>query len=245
MKAMILAAGLGTRLRPLTNDLPKALLPVSGRPLIQYTLLLLKKYGITNIVINLHHHGQKIMDELEDGGKLGLNISYSFEPEILGTGGGLKKVWHLLSDETFFVINSDILVDLNLDKVVEFHRRRKAVATLVLREDKNADDWGVLQIDSQDRIRQIRDQPACDEAGLIKRMFTGIHVLEPQIFRYMPSSGFFNIMDVYLDMLRRNEHIAGYTMKGYWIDLGTPERYRKAQEDIQRGGVKLNYLKKN
>ena len=244
MKAMILAAGLGTRLRPLTHDLPKALLPVNGRPLIQYTLLLLKKYGITDVIINLHHQGQKIMDVLESGSGLNMKISYSHEPDILGTGGGIKKVWRLLSDGTFLVINSDILVDINLDKVVEFHKRKKAIATLVLREDIDADSWGAVEIDLKDRVRQILGQPPCRKQGLIRRMFTGIHVMEPRVLGYMPASGSFSIIDVYLDMIRQNERIVGYTMKGYWMDLGTLERYHKAQEDLKRGDVQFGYLKK-
>jgi NDP-sugar pyrophosphorylase family protein len=243
MKAMIFAAGLGTRMRPLTEDLPKALLPLNGRPLIHYTLLLLRKYGITQVIINLHHHGQKIKDDLGEGERFGMKIAYSEEPEILGTGGGLRKVAGFLSDGPFLVMNSDILVDLDFEKVMDFHNRKKAVSTLVLREDKDADEWGALHINPQDQIRQIRNQPACREEGLIKRMFTGIHVVEPGVFKYLPPSGFYHIMDAYLNMLREGERLVGYTMLGYWLDLGTQARYRKAQEDLEKGDVKLGHLK--
>src|SRR3954466_14571451 len=126
MKAILLAAGLGTRLRPLTDNMPKPLLPVGDRPLIEYNLMLLKKYGITEVAINLHYHGEKIRECLKDGRDLGMKILYSEEPEILGTGGGIKKISHFLSDWDLLGINGGILVDIDLDKVVEFHRMKKA-----------------------------------------------------------------------------------------------------------------------
>jgi NDP-sugar pyrophosphorylase family protein len=242
MKAMILAAGLGTRLRPLTDDLPKALLPVNGRPMIHYTLMLLKKYGITDVIINLHHQGQKIMDTLKNGSDMGIKITYSFEPEILGTGGGIKKVQHLLSEGPFLVINSDILIDIHLDEVITFHKRKKAIATLVLREDRDVDTWGVVEINASDQVRRILGQPSRSEPGLVKRMFTGIHVMDPRVFRYLPGDGYHNIMDAYLEMIRNDERIIGYGTKGYWMDIGTPDRYQKTQQDLHRGVLKLSYL---
>lgn len=243
MKAMILAAGLGKRLRPLTHRLPKTLLPLNGRPLIYYTLMLLKKHGITDVIINLHHQGQKIMDTLGDGSALGFNIAYSFEPEILGTGGGLKRVRQMLCEELFLVINSDVLADLNIDKVVEFHKRKKAAVTMVLREDRDVDTWGTIEIDSEDRVRRILGKPSQSPRGTLKRMFTGIHLIEPTVFRYIPNHGYYNIMDAYLKMLQKDEYIAGYEMKGYWMDVGTPNRYQKTQRSLKSGEVKLGCLK--
>ena len=242
MKAMILAAGLGTRLRPLTSELPKPLVPVNGRPVIEYTLLMLKRYRVTEVMINLHYHGQRIADALGSGSKWGLQISYSHETEILGTGGGLKKVQSFFSGERFVVINGDILVDLDLDRTVRFHRTKNAIATLVLREDPDAETWGAVEVDRQERICRIRGLPRESEPGVGKRMFTGIHILEPGIFRFMPGKGSFSIIDTYLEMIRKKETIAGYTMAGYWIDVGTPDRHHRAQEDLRQGTVRLSYL---
>ena len=126
MKAMVLAAGQGTRLRPITDRMPKALVPVAGRPMIEYALLLLRHYGIRDIVINLHHFGQQIENYLGDGAKLGVNIKYSQEPELLDTGGGLLKAKAFLQDDTFIVINTDALIDVNLAELIDFHRSKNA-----------------------------------------------------------------------------------------------------------------------
>ncbi|HXC62365.1 MAG TPA: NDP-sugar synthase [Nitrospiria bacterium] len=241
MKAIVLAAGFGTRLRPLTNNTPKPLLPVGDRPLIQYNLQLLKKYGITEVAINLHYHGEKIREALGDGRQLGMQILYSEEPEILGTGGGMKKAARFLSDGTFLAINGDILVDINLDKVVEFHRLKKAAATMVLREDPQVDTYGAIELDSEDRIRRFLGRPVWQGKKLSPYMFTGIHVLEPRILEYIPSHGFSPITDAYVAMLKKNEGLFGYLMKGYWRDLGTPESYQQAKTEIKEGTVRLSY----
>lgn len=243
MKAMILAAGLGTRLRPLTDHLPKPLLPLGDRPLIHYSLFLLKKYGITEVMINLHHYGDKLKQALGDGSRLGLQIRYSEEPQILGTGGGIKKVSEFFADRPFFLINGDILVDVNLDNVAAHHLKKKASATMVLREDADADAWGAVEADSQGRVRRLLGRGDWKGERLNKYMFTGIHVLEPQIFAHIPGGCFYSIIDAYLEMLKGNERVFGYVMSGYWMDLGTPERYRKTHLDIEKGILKLSYIR--
>ncbi len=244
MKAMILAAGLGTRLRPLTDNLPKPLLPLEGRPLIEHTLLLLRTYGVMDVVINLHYQGEKIMQALGDGSRWGMKILYSEEPRILGTAGGIKKVEALLSEEPFLVINSDILVEIHLDRVIEFHQREKAAATMVLREDPEVDSWGAVGIDSHHRIRQLLGKPDWTGEKLSKRMFAGIHVMDPRVLTYIPGQGFSSIIDVYIEMIQKGERIVGQTLKDYWMDIGTPERYRQAQEDLKRRRVTLSFLSK-
>jgi NDP-sugar pyrophosphorylase family protein len=234
MKAMILAAGLGTRLKPLTDHLPKPLLPLEGRPLIEHTLLLLRRFGITEAVINLHYQGDKIIQVLGDGSRLGMKIRYSEEPDILGTGGGIKKAERFLSDGPFLVINSDILVEINLDQIIGFHQRNQAAATMVLREDPDVDRWGAVGVDSYHRIRQLLGKPDWTGEALSKKMFTGIHVMDPRVLNYIPGSGFFTIIDAYIEMLRKEERLFGHVHPGYWIDIGTPERYRKAEEDLKK-----------
>jgi len=243
MKAMILAAGLGTRLRPLTDHLPKPLLPLEERPLIEHTLLLLRKFGITEVVINLHYQGDKIMRALGDGSRWGMKLRYSEEPDILGTGGGIKKAERILCDGPFLVINSDILVEINLDQIIEFHHRNQAAATMVVREDPDVDRWGAVGVDSHHRIRQLLGKPDWTGDKLSKKMFTGIHVMDPRVLNYVPDSGFFTIIDAYVEMLRKGERLFGRTHAGYWIDIGTPERYRQAEEDLKRRRAAGAFLK--
>ncbi len=243
MKAIVLAAGLGTRLRPLTEEMPKALLPVAGRPLIHYPLLLLKHYGITDIVINLHHHGNQIANALGDGRGMGLRLHYSWEPAILGTGGGIKQARQLLGDGTFLVMNSDILVDLNLDKVIEFHHRRKSAVSMVVRSDPDAAQYGAIELDAQDRVRKILGRGSHAASALRPFMFTGVHLLEPAVFDLIPGPGFSSITDVYISMLQREEKLFGYVTKGPWMDLGTPERYQEANRLLDSGRLTLSYLK--
>src|SRR4051812_6085857 len=188
MKAMLFAAGLGTRLRPLTDRLPKPLVAVAGRPMIDYPLLLLRRSGITDIVVNVHHLGHMIEDYLGDGDTLGLNISYSRETELLDTGGGLLKAKPFLDDGAFVVVNSDVLIDLDLKAVIERHRARGAVATLVLRADADADRYGAIEISQDGRVQKFLQHraPSIASAGpLGKFMFTGVQVLEPWVFEYM------------------------------------------------------------
>ncbi len=236
VKAMILAAGFGTRLRPLTDTLPKPILPIGGRPIIEYTLRLLKHHGITDVIINLHHLGGKIKDALGDGDRYGVSITYSDEPEILGTGGALKAVSARVGLEDLLVINGDILVEIDLDALVDFHRRKGGIATLVLREDAEVDRYGVVEIDDADRICNLLGSiDVADEFPRRRQMFTGIHLVTPAILSAIPAGGYCSIIDVYIDLLRSGFPLFGQTMTGYWNDIGTPERYQQAERDLQAG----------
>lgn len=248
MKAMVLAAGQGTRLRPLTDSHPKALVPVAGRPMIEYSLLLLRHYGIRDIVINLHHHGEQIETRLRDGSQLGLQISYSVEPELLDTGGGLLKAKPFLQNETFIVINTDVLIDLHLDELLKFHQDKQAAATLVLRPDENADQYGSMDIDAGGRICRFLNTkiPAQSSGPMRKLMFTGVQVLEPKIFDYMDAGPkahkFSTTRQTYPRMLADQQFLYGFCYEGFWQDLGTAERIRQAEESLAQGKAKLHYL---
>jgi NDP-sugar pyrophosphorylase family protein len=248
MKAMVLAAGQGTRLRPLTDQVPKALVPVAGRPMIEYPLLLLRHYGIRDIVINLHHLGEQIESRVGDGAQLGLQITYSREPELLDTGGGLLKAKPFLQDGTFVLINTDVLIDLPLSEVVTFHQKKAAAVTLVLRPDPLADQYGSMEIDGDGRIRRFLDTrmaPALPGPSATL-MFTGVQVLEPTIFDYMDSASgipkFSTTKDTYPRMLVANERLFGFRFEGFWQDLGTAERIREVEEKLALGAVQLHYL---
>ncbi|MBI1993060.1 MAG: NDP-sugar synthase [Deltaproteobacteria bacterium] len=251
MKAMVFAAGRGERLRPLTENLPKALISVAGRPMIEYPLLLLRHYGITEVIINLHYLGDEIREYLQDGRRLGLRIAYSEEKELLDTGGGLLQARAFLEDGTFIVINSDVIIDLPLTELLKSHRGRGGIATLVLRPDPQADRYGAIEISRDLRIRRFLDYkaPQWQSAGpLTKYMFTGVQLLEPEVFHYMEPEAagapakFGTTKVTYPKMLTRGESLHGFPFSGYWQDTGTPERVREAEEKLTRGEVKLHYL---
>lgn len=241
MKGMIFAAGLGLRLRPLTDVIPKPLIPVGNIPLIAHTLSFLKRHGVDEVVINLHYHAGKIIDALGDGGRFGLRIIYSREETLLGTGGGLKRAERYLADGTFFLINSDIIADVDLGEVLAFHRENKALATMVLREDPEAESFGPIGVDRTGRIgRFLGVFPAAPGRGLRTCMFTGIHVLDPGVFAYIPGEGYSSITEaMYPALLRRGEPVFGYVSTGYWTDVGTPDRYERALKDAAAGRVKM------
>jgi NDP-sugar pyrophosphorylase family protein len=170
MKAMVLAAGQGTRLRPITARMPKALVPVAGRPMIEFALLLLSHYGVRDIVINLHHFGTQIEDYLGDGQRFDVKISYSHETELLETGGGLLKAKAFLQDDTFIVINTDALIDVDLAAVLNDHRQNHAAATLVLRPDIDADRYGSIDIGADGRICRFLDTSKDRPVGAITKL---------------------------------------------------------------------------
>jgi NDP-sugar pyrophosphorylase family protein len=248
MKAMVLAAGQGTRLRPLTDSKPKALVPVAGRPMIEYALLLLRHYGICEIMINLHHFGEQIETLLGDGKQHGLALSYSKETELLDTGGGLLKAKSFLEDSSFIVINTDALIDLNLADVIAFHKSRNATATLVLRPDEDADRYGSMDIDNRGRIcRFLNSRAPMEPAGPIRKlMFSGVQLLEPAIFDYMNAGAatrkFSTTRETYPKMLVAGETLYGFCFAGFWQDLGTLERIKQAEDSLLRGRARLHYL---
>ncbi len=242
MKAMVLAAGRGERLRPLTNTLPKALVPVARRPMIDYPLSLLRRHGVRDIIINLHHLGEQIEAYLGDGSKWGLNIAYSKEQELLDTGGGLLKAKPYLEDGTFIVINTDVLIDLPLGDVLAFHQKNNAAATLVLRPDPLADEYGSMEIDSWGRIQRfLYARPQALASGATATlMFTGVQILEPRIFDFMERDGqlrkFSTTKETYPKMLTSGERLFGYRFEGLWQDLGTVERIKQAEARLAHAG---------
>jgi len=239
MKAMILAAGLGTRLRPLTNTIPKPLLPIAGTPLIVWNLLLLKRHGFHDVVINLHHLGPMIEQALGNGSKYGLRIVYSHEPVILGTGGGIKQAEANFSGEPVLVLNGDTLFDLDLGALCDAHHRRNAAATLVLREDADAARWGLVEVGDDHRIVRITGRGKAETGPTQPRMFAGIHILQPRLLREVPKGKESSVIDAYVSAIQRDEVIVGYEMKGYWSDVGTPERYALAEHDATVGLIRL------
>jgi len=245
MRAMLLAAGLGTRLKPLSERTPKPLLPVANVPLIEYNLRLLKEHGITEAVINLHHLGGAIEDHLGNGSDYGMAITYSTEEEILGTGGGVKCVEQRLGPGTFVVINADIICDADLTAAIRAHRERRALATMVVLEDPRAEEFGAVEFDERGNIIQIAgkiDNPPALPGPFAKALFTGIHILEPRVLEYIPPDIFVCINNyAYPKMIANREAVFAWPMEGYWCDLGTPQRLLEVNQEMLSRKIGLGH----
>lgn len=239
MKAMILAAGFGTRLRPLTETIPKPLLPVAGTPLIVWNLLLLRRHGVREVIVNLHHLGPMIEQALGDGTRYGLRLAYSREPVILGTGGGIKQAEPFFEGRPFLVLNGDTLLELDLGSLIEAHRHSQALATMVLRDDPEAERWGPVTVDGRQRVLTINGRGRPEDPPARTLMFAGVHILHPRLLRDVPVGRESSIIEAYVLALAAGEPIAGYRMDGYWSDIGTRERYAQAQRDADEGAISL------
>ncbi len=225
MKAMILAAGLGTRLRPLTNERPKALMPVVNKPIIARVTDYLKAYGVRDIVVNVHHHHQQIIDYLDRGRPFGVSIELRFEPEILGTGGGIKNTEDFWDDEPFIVINGDILTDIDLKKAYEDHKSSGALATLVLHDCK---PFNQIRLDNNKNIIDI-----APKKGSNRLAFTGIHIIDPEVLKNIPQGIFSNIIDSYRELMIQQGRVKAHVSeKHYWKDIGSIESYFQANKEL-------------
>jgi NDP-sugar pyrophosphorylase family protein len=240
---MILAAGLGTRLRPITNTVPKPLLPVAGLPLIIWNLLMLRHAEVLEVIINLHHLGHLIEKELGNGARFGMRISYSREPVILGTGGGIKQAASFFGNDPFLVVNGDTLLELNLARLIDEHggharQQPDLIATLVVRRDPDVERWGPVELVG-DRIVRINGRGRLDPGKTEKRMFAGVHVLHPRILDRLPQGQACSIIDAYVEALATGETLCGYDFNGYWSDVGTAERYQTVMQDAEQGVIDL------
>jgi NDP-sugar pyrophosphorylase family protein len=235
-RAMILAAGRGTRLAPLTNTVPKPLLPVAGRPLLEHLLEFLIAGGIRDVVINLHHLGHLIQDHLGDGSRLGIRIRYSFEDTILDTGGGIKHAEPLLAGEPFVVVNGDSLLELRLDEIIAHHRARGGVATIAVRPDPEAARYGLVELDATDHVRRISGLPPTVDAGPLRGfMFPGLHVFEPEVFSWMEPGLAYGVMKVtYPRLLSAGRPVVGFLTNARWVNIDTPAALERADMTLRQ-----------
>jgi NDP-sugar pyrophosphorylase family protein len=229
MQVMILAAGRSTRLGSLGLTLPKPLLPVCGYPAITYALALCRQAGLADIVVNLHHHGDRIGKTLGDGSQFGVNLRYSVEEELLGTGGGVGKARSLFASEPVLIINGKVAADVDLRAVIAAHARapRNTIATMVLRTDPHPELWAPIGVDADGAVLSIRGQRAGSAASapLAPRMFTGIHVVESALLDRLPAGVSDIIGDAYIPALRAGDRIGSMTMTGYFAEHSNPESY--------------------
>jgi N-acetyl-alpha-D-muramate 1-phosphate uridylyltransferase len=225
MKAMLLAAGLGTRLKPITDSIPKALVEINGRTLLQINLEKLKSYGFSNVIINLHHFPEKIKSYLKEHQNFGLKIEFSFEEQILNTGGGIKKAsWYLKDKQPVLIHNVDILSDLNFSDLLQFHNEQQALATLAvsIRETNRQ-----LLFDENNLLRGWENTTSNeqklvgpDATDLSRFAFSGIQILSPDFFNQMTEEGAFPIIDTYLRLAATNKITAYRHNPENWFDVG-------------------------
>ena len=243
MKAMILAAGLGTRLRPLTNDRPKALVEVGGRTLLEITLARLREFGVREVILNVHHFADMVVDYLKANNNFGMRIEISREEVLLDTGGGLKKAaWFFLEDasqldEPFILHNVDVISAIDLRSLMQSHTDRQALATLAVQDretsryllfNEHGELCGRRSAGDQEpeMVRSARQTSAL--------AFSGIHVISPRIFSRMTEEGAFSIITAYLREAAQGEKILSFRAdEYYWRDLGRPENVAQAERDLK------------
>lgn len=246
MKAMILAAGLGTRLLPLTHDRPKALVEINGRTLLEITLTRLKSFGIREVIVNTHHFAAMVIDYLKANQNFGMSIEVSLEETLLDTGGGLKKAsWFFLKDNNgsaaseaaFILHNVDVISTIDLKRMAQSHQANGALATLAVQDRKTS---RYLLFDRQNELcgrRLVKE----GKTGLVRNVkpsyelaFAGIHVISASLLNLMSEEGIFSIIDVYLRLAAQGEKIQSFLADEYhWRDLGTPESVAQATEELQ------------
>jgi mannose-1-phosphate guanylyltransferase len=238
MKAIILAGGKGTRLRPLTCNTTKVMVPLLNRPFLEHLIDYLKKYNISDIILTLGYLPEQIRNYFGDGGKFGVKITYLVEDSPLGSAGAVKNAERYL-DSSFIVFNGDIFTDFNLSNMIEQHYDRKAIATIALTPVDNPTIYGVVETDSQGRVRCFKEKPSWDEVTT-NMINAGIYILEPGILSYIPPNIFFTFeRDIFPAFIERRRVIYGYSFEAYWTDIGTPELYLKLHRDL------LNHLGKS
>jgi len=233
MKAMVLTAGLGTRLRPLTFERAKPAIPLLGTPLVIRILERLLRDGVTDFRLNLHHLPESIERIFDEPAWNGMSVTFSHEPEILGTAGGLKANESFLDDRTFLMVNGDIVADFPLAEALSFHRDRRALATLILYPQPQPHRHYPIRIDSEGRLLNFKGTWPGGPPRPETYVFTGVHILEPAIFDFIPPKVFFEINDqVYPQALAMGKGVLGFPVDGYWNDLGDPGRYLAASRDL-------------
>jgi len=247
MKAMILAAGLGTRLRPLTNDRPKALVEVAGRTLLEITLRRLASFGIREVIVNVHHFADIVVDYLKSNGNFGMRVEISREDVLLDTGGGLKKAaWFFLDDgakEPFVLHNVDVISTIDLQQMVRFHQENEALATLAV-QHRETSRYLLFDQDNQLCGRRAGRDGAVEMVRPAKQLqalaFSGIHVISPRFLKMITEDGVFSIITTYLRLAGEGKKISAFRADKFdWRDLGKPGSVAQAEQDVERGLVRL------
>jgi NDP-sugar pyrophosphorylase family protein len=236
MKAILLAGGKGTRLRPLTLHTPKPIVPIFDRPFLQYQIDLLRQVPeIDEIVLSLNYQPRRIEEVFGDGSDLGIHLRYVVEPEPLGTGGAIRFAAGDTSGEPIVVFNGDVFTSVDLPSVLALHRERQARATIVLTPVDNPTAYGLVETDAHGNVERFVEKPSADQIKC-DTINAGIYVLEPDTLDRIPADTVYSIERSYFpSLVERGETFVAYIYRGYWIDIGTPEKYGQAHRDIMDG----------
>jgi mannose-1-phosphate guanylyltransferase/phosphomannomutase len=237
VKAVVMAGGEGSRLRPLTSSRPKPLAPVANKPVMHHIVDLLRRHGITEIVATLHYLADEIENYFGDGSEMGVSMHYVVEDTPLGTAGAVKLAQEYLGDERFIIISGDALTDMDLGALLRFHERKKAKGTIALQRVANPLEFGVVVTDEASRITRFLEKPSWGEV-FSDTINTGIYVLEPEIFEYMEAGKNYDFSkDIFPFMLRDGKPLYGYVANEYWSDIGNLQQYQQANYDALSGAV--------
>jgi len=239
LKAIIMAGGEGSRLRPLTCTRPKPMVPVANKPIMEHILELLKSYSLTEIGVTLQYLPEEIQDYFGDGRDFGVKMQYFLEETPLGTAGSVKNADNFL-DETFLVISGDALTDIDLGKAIAYHKEKNSLATIVLTRVEGPLEYGVVIVDKDGRVKRFLEKPSWGEV-FSDTVNTGIYILEPEVLNYIPSGEMFDFSkDVFPALLNEYQALYGYVADGYWCDIGNLQQYLDAHRDVLEGKVKIN-----
>ncbi|KRV47947.1 mannose-1-phosphate guanyltransferase [Wenjunlia vitaminophila] len=240
MKAVVMAGGEGTRLRPMTSSMPKPLLPVANRPIMEHVLRLLKRHGLTETVVTVQFLASLVRNYFGDGEELGMDLTYANEEKPLGTAGSVKNAEAALKDEPFLVISGDALTDFDLTELIEFHREKGAMVTVCLTRVPNPLEFGITIVDDEGRVERFLEKPTWGQV-FSDTVNTGIYVMEPEVFQYVAADESVDWSgDVFPKLMKDGKPIYGFVAEGYWEDVGTHESYVKAQADVLEGKVNVD-----
>jgi mannose-1-phosphate guanylyltransferase len=229
MKAIVLAAGAGTRLRPLTDTTPKPMLPVRGEPLLVHLLRWLRRYAITDVALNLHYLPEQIQSALGDGAQLGMNLIYSFEPELLGTAGAVKRLESFF-DQPFVVVYGDLLLDVDLAALIDYHQSRRALVTIGLKHTDDPSSQGMIACDSSGRVLRFVEKPASWNAEQ-RTANAGIYIVEPELVQQIPADRPCDWgHDLFPLLIAQGAPIYAQLLNGTVIDIGTTAVYERIKE---------------
>jgi len=240
MKALIMAAGYGTRLEPLTIAVPKPMVPIVNWPTMHHNIQLLKQHGFSQITANIHYHPEQIENYFGDGHWLGVNLAYSYEEKLLGTAGGVRRMAEEIAGvkETFLVLSSDALTDINLKRLVDFHKSKHALVTMALSRVGDPSHFGVVVCDEQRKIVEFQEKPPAASAKS-DWVNTGIYVIEPQVLQLIPPGPYDFGKQLFPRLVAEQAAVYGYPMLEYWSDVGNLTQYVQSNYDAMQGRVRL------
>ena len=243
MKAVVMAGGEGTRLRPLTLDVPKPFLRVAGKPAIEYALEALVDAGVKDIIVTTFYKPERLMQHLSGGSRLGARIFYSVEDEAMGTAGGVRKCLPLIGEDVTVVLSGDVIADINVKALVDAHVKSGAVATMALTRVENPSEFGIVGLDNTGRIVRFKEKPKTKEETFSNLVNAGIYVLGPEALREIPEGEVFDFSkQLFPKLLDSGKKLQGVTLEGFWMDVGRPSDLVKASAELgqrrNRGAVR-------